>query len=323
MIAYHNTNAEFDKFHKDFIGKSDYGYAGQGFYFMPYPLGNSTYGKHELKVELDLKNPYRRTIDNWNTDALNPYIWIPARTEYLNGIGMERSEALKKASSDWTVFAEILGYDGFVDEAVKDGEIVAFRPEQITIISRGQSMKKNPTDSKFAKWFGNSKVVNADKTPKVVYHGTQATFTEFVRPKENGCDRLGPGFYFTDHPQTIDAYLKSGGKIIPVFLRMENPVTDGLGRMSSAQLDEFFRKIETHKFKNGYDATSDQERIIANALSSPNRAFDILVSSQHFFDSDEFRLGLLAAGIDGVISKFGQNHYEYVVFDSTQIKSAV
>lgn len=187
----------------------------------------------------------------------------------------------------------------------------------------GEAMRKNPQSDRFANWFRNSKVVNSDGTPKVVYHGTKAVFNEFLRPKQKGIDRLGPGFYFTDHPRTIEVYSESGGTVIPVFLRIENPITDENRSMTKAQVEKFFKEITTHVFPNGYNATADQQQIKQNALNDLRDAYSVLNSSQHFFDSDEFMRGMLAAGIDGIISRFGtEGHYEYVVFDNKQIKSA-
>ena len=213
------------------------------------------------------------------------------------------------------------GYDGFIDECSGGGEIVAFYPEQIEILEA--TVRKNPPSDRFANWFRNSKAVNSDGTPKVVYHGTKAVFNEFLRPKQKGIDRLGPGFYFTDHPRTIEVYSESGGTIIPVFLRIENPITDENKSMTKAQVEKFFNEITTHVFPNGYNATADQQQIKQNALNDLRDAYSVLNSSQHFFDSDEFMRGMLAAGIDGIITKYGtEGHHEYVVFDNRQIKSA-
>ncbi|MEE1011559.1 MAG: hypothetical protein U0L11_05935 [Acutalibacteraceae bacterium] len=58
----------------------------------------------------------------------------------------------------------------------------------------------------FVRWFGDwqnhpesaSKIVNADGTPKVMYHGTPNQFTEFDKKKAKSSGYYGRGFYFTD-----------------------------------------------------------------------------------------------------------------------------
>lgn len=54
----------------------------------------------------------------------------------------------------------------------------------------------------------SSKVVNADGTPKVVYHGTTANFTEFK--SSNGA--LGKGIYFTDSKDFAKGYTYQNGR---------------------------------------------------------------------------------------------------------------
>lgn len=51
----------------------------------------------------------------------------------------------------------------------------------------------------FKRWFGKSKVVDAEGKPLVVYHGTSADFGAFL-----------PGAYFTEHPAESAAYTGAG-----------------------------------------------------------------------------------------------------------------
>lgn len=133
--AYHNTNASLDKFNESFIGKNDYGYAGRGFYFMRKPLTGGVYGKITVEVALTFNNPYINTKENWQ-DEFSPYGWIPNRTEQLESVGINWTEAKRKASADWTKEAIKRGYDGFVDSVGSEygGEIVAFSADQIEIV---------------------------------------------------------------------------------------------------------------------------------------------------------------------------------------------
>jgi hypothetical protein len=50
----------------------------------------------------------------------------------------------------------------------------------------------------FKKWFGESKVVDEDGDPKIVYHGTTHSFDRFETERANIDNHLGAGFYFTD-----------------------------------------------------------------------------------------------------------------------------
>lgn len=134
ITAYHKTNADFEEFDPSKVGENDYGYAGQGVYLTPKPLGGLTYGKNTLKTEVNLKNPYVRTSENWKSDPLNPYTWIAKKSE-SDGI------PLKDASKMWTDMMKEKGYDGFIDKTSPNGEIVVFDTKQVKIISNNKENK--------------------------------------------------------------------------------------------------------------------------------------------------------------------------------------
>lgn len=61
-----------------------------------------------------------------------------------------------------------------------------------------QSVPQTETEA-FKRWFGDSKVVDAEGKPLVVYHGTPNDFSQFL-----------PGAYFTEHPAEATAYTGAG-----------------------------------------------------------------------------------------------------------------
>jgi len=60
-----------------------------------------------------------------------------------------------------------------------------------------EELQSHIDNDNFKKWFKNSKVVNSDGSPKVVYHGTNSQFDTFDKSRRKDGD-LGVGFYFTD-----------------------------------------------------------------------------------------------------------------------------
>ena len=74
----------------------------------------------------------------------------------------------------------------------------------------------------FKKWFGDSKVVDADGKPLVVYHGTDAVFDEFKKTPSfsAGVGRRRGGFYFHPEERWAGQY---GKNIMPVYLKAERP----------------------------------------------------------------------------------------------------
>ena len=77
----------------------------------------------------------------------------------------------------------------------------------------------------FKNWFGDSKVVDEEGKPKVVYHGTRNDFSEF---KMFG--GLPHGMYFTDNPEYASSYTlanmqEMGANLKPSYLSIKHPAS--------------------------------------------------------------------------------------------------
>lgn len=105
-----------------------------------------------------------------------------------------------------------------------NGFVASIRDEGSTV----KPKLKNVTQSQqFKRWFGDwqnhpesaSKVVNADGTPKVVYHGTNAEFNIFQQ--ENGA------YFFSESRDYAESMAdeRGGNRIIEAYLKMKNPYT--------------------------------------------------------------------------------------------------
>lgn len=70
------------------------------------------------------------------------------------------------------------------------------------------SINSGVTDTpEFKRWFGESKVVDADGKPMVVYHGTAAQFSAFDPAKIGSTFEIdGDGFFFTNDRELADKY---------------------------------------------------------------------------------------------------------------------
>jgi len=150
----------------------------------------------------------------------------------------------------------------------------------------------------FKTWFGNSKVVDANGKPLVVYHGTNQDFGEFSHDSlgsENDYGFMGAGFYFMNDPEWGSGYAeiageKTGGaNVLPVYLKMENPL-----EIRSYEELPVVPKTKTDTVSGVYDKEEALE--LTNILKQK--------------------------GHDGVILHAKHGVEEYVVFEPTQIKSA-
>lgn len=87
------------------------------------------------------------------------------------------------------------------------------------------STKNTQTGTKqFKKWFGNSKVVDEDGNPLVVYHGTEADFTVFDRSKGRSTMDI-QGMFFSPWEIEAEGY---GSKVGAYYLSIQNPAPEGV-----------------------------------------------------------------------------------------------
>lgn len=94
---------------------------------------------------------------------------------------------------------------------------------------------RNTSSPGFAKWFGDSKVVDADGKPLVVYHGTGADFETFDNSKTGSNDRglWGRGHYLTSSSETANSYALregEGARVIPAYVSIKNPLVLNTGK---------------------------------------------------------------------------------------------
>ena len=80
----------------------------------------------------------------------------------------------------------------------------------------------------FRAWFGDSKVVDENGNPLVVYHGTPKVFTAF---EDDRIYRINNLHYFSDDPAVATEYAEKGGpaawasaNIMPAYVALKNPV---------------------------------------------------------------------------------------------------
>lgn len=107
--------------------------------------------------------------------------------------------------------------------------------------SNGERIAQSePALRNFYKWFGDSKVVDEEGRPIVMYHGTSNTFdsfdpTTFGYATDSGF--FGSGFYFTP----IESEARYYGRIVmPVYLKIEKPFIVSTGGYYSGLYDNLF-----------------------------------------------------------------------------------
>ncbi len=162
-----------------------------------------------------------------------------------------------------------------------------------------------------------SKIVNPDGTPKMMYHGTQSSFTAFDKKKAKSYGYYGKGFYFTASESHAGQY----GNAMTVYLDVKNPLEPGKNKLTKNQLRTFLEAVaENEDYDIWNYGTEDISEIIGSIYKDD--AFAVLQ------DVNATAIGDLAEAIslfnsvngtsyDGVITPT-----ETVVYEPTQIKSA-
>ena len=118
----------------------------------------------------------------------------------------------------------------------------------------GESVPQTETEA-FKRWFGGSKVVDAQGKPLVVYHGTRGDFDSFGNV--GGRFNVSGGYYFTSRQNRASLYADSmanaavnwnpsstfakevepGANVVPVYLAISNPlvITDKDGPFNAPE----------------------------------------------------------------------------------------
>lgn len=164
--------------------------------------------------------------------------------------------------------------------------------------------KKNLTDlqktqtqsTQFKNWFNQSKIVDKNGEPLIVYHGTNRNINKF---RKGSSGYLGSGMYFTSDKNRADHYARENYSniVLPVYLKMENPLVltsvDGTKELLN-KIHGSDKQYEKRKKKQDFDT-----HIVTNG--DINR--------------------LLKKGYDGIIW-FAGGEVEFVVYTPNQIKHA-
>lgn len=172
----------------------------------------------------------------------------------------------------------------------------------------------------FKRWFGDSKVVNEDGSPKLMYRGGNEDIEIFDRRKSKASNLYGRGFYFTESEEHAKQY----GGVNSYYLRIEHPMDASSGdkQINQSQMRNFLEAVaedEDYGLENyGYGATVDSVLRSLRGKDDFAALQDINATAVgDFVAAIELFNEVNGTKYDGIITPT-----ETVVFDSRQIKSA-
>jgi hypothetical protein len=197
------------------------------------------------------------------------------------------------------------------------------------------NIQQSKTDTpEFKKWFGNSKVVNPDGSPKVMYHGTKQDIDEFKSQFQLNKEKYGEsanrlsfayglgGIYFTPDPNYANRYArtdlrktKEQANVIPVYLHMENPYIYPGGIWADLR-EKFLNPIDSFLYSRAV-----RKNIKEKGFPDAENIKSMQVSRHGYMFARINEINKLKAkGYDGIISPDGNM---FIVFEPNQIKSAI
>ena len=161
--------------------------------------------------------------------------------------------------------------------------------------------KKQTETPEFKRWFGDSKVVDAQGKPMVVYHGTGKDFSTFQK-------QMGRQFFFSSDPEFASEYAKSqGGNVIAAYIKA-NKVWDFENSADLAAVQKHLKLTDEEvQLPQGFD---EGEQYIAASNGDWS-----------YIESRDFQKFLKQNGYDGFyVMDAGVKNLG--VYEPTQIKSA-
>jgi len=136
---------------------------------------------------------------------------------------------------------------GMTPEAFFEKQRLRFAAENVAGDQFSQDGQLQTDTPAFANWFGDSKAVDDQGKPIVVYHGTNTGgFDSFDSAKGIRTTDATVGFFFSSDPKNASGYAergrapKNGGKAVyPVYLSIKNPMVLDYSNIAAqwAQLD--------------------------------------------------------------------------------------
>lgn len=151
------------------------------------------------------------------------------------------------------------GFDGFIDATVNDKfgsnrdkgkamagmdedtvHFIAFKPTQIKSRlgnngnfdpSKANILEQSPIDTpEFKRWFGDSKVVDAQGKPLVVYHGTGKDFGDVFNTQGGTGKTADTGAFFSSSTATANSYASGEARnVMPVYITLKTPLVVDAG----------------------------------------------------------------------------------------------
>ncbi len=217
-----------------------------------------------------------KTFQVWNGDEYDARFLDPVRKEgdgWIVGLtNKDNTTKPEEAAKKHNGF--FLDYD-----AKRDGDTLIIRDQSTLkpkddgkpaakVIPIAKLSLKKPTSPAFKQWFGESKIVNKDGTPMIMYHGTRRDFTTpetrgnrnafFVSPDPNFANKYALNDLDWYPDKKGFGPVEEGAQVYPVYISAKNPF-DYENADHLAKIIPNFRKAL--KEQEGYDRSTIEDLV--------------------------------------------------------------
>lgn len=174
-----------------------------------------------------------------------------------------------------------------------------------------------------------TKVVGSDGLPLLMYHGTSTDFTKLqIVQKKGALMQDGPGLYFTNHTGEASGYgALAGGRVIPVYLVLKNPVTPSTKILRST-VESLIRSAPDYEDRlvDWDDNPKTAFKTAVDAMLRSDGPIDTCLSIWGDFYRDhplDYLKQMLRVGFDGMLMKMQDDVVRAVVFSPKSVVSAL
>lgn len=186
-------------------------------------------------------------------------------------------------------------------------DLLALAERMVNTIGKGDgtgprrfSREDQTNTPEFKKWFGDSKVVDANGKPLVVYHGTDADFTQFDASYDG---YFGSGIYLTGNMKDAEQY---GDNTMSLYAKIEKP----------------YQTVANYEAGEEYDLESPAVPMLLDLFGEDADAIIERLQDGDDTVGGEIQAKLIEKGYDGVQIDWGDGLTQYVAVSPEQIKSA-
>jgi hypothetical protein len=224
----------------------------------------------------------------------------------------------------WPKIFEQLGYDGFFDKFA----VALTADNGIRLVGKDDrlerfSLREAPNTPEFKRFFSDSKIVDKDGKPVVLYHATnyrgeetpeqENVFTSF---EESDDGKLGAGSYSSSLPKYSESYGPTGS-VMPLYASIKNPfvVTMDASKMES----------DSKGYLNigAKDSNKASTEVGKEALRILAKNPDFKKGKEPYLTGVEIKKLLQLGGYDGAVIKDNKGNFvEVAAFKPEQYKSA-